>query len=182
MSVCKNLLGNSLDAVALEPVDLDLEKARCPSCKARGRLAYHSAYRRWFIHILDGVITRARIWVKRLKCTSCNRTHALLPEAAIPHSPFSVCFVASLITDWKDHRYRSIERLCEHYGIATTTFYRIRRRFSSCVKIAWGLVAGKDRESKAAHILSGGDVHAADGLLEAFFKKTNTSFCQPRPP
>jgi glutaredoxin len=179
MSICKSLKADDLDVLALTPVNCDLSAAVCPHCKARGSLDAHDSYRRNIIYLKDDAAAEARITIRRLACRSCDKTHALLPEGLVPYSPFSVRFIARVIIDWAKQRFSSIERLCGHYRIAVNTFYRLRRRFLSCVMIALGVTGTKDKAVKVASLLLSDDLTAMDSFLEMFFKLTGRSFCQP---
>jgi len=180
-SACKDLSVGNLDTLALGGSECDLSKARCPSCRSPFLIG-HSSYRRNFTYIKDGIVIDATIDIRRLRCCSCGRTHALLPSAVIPHSPFSVRLVASIIIDYLEHSFSSIEELCVRYGIAVNTFYRIRRRFEHCVRLACGLMPHVVGARQAAGVLAGPCTVAADGLLSGFFRLTGTSFCQGRGP
>jgi hypothetical protein len=105
-----------------------------------------------------------------------------LPSTVVPHSPFSIVFISSLIIDRLDGRFSSIALLCEHYQVAVHTYYRIYKRFSACVRITYGILAGTGSIRGVACKLKKPCQEAADALLCAFFEKTGTSFCQPRGP
>jgi hypothetical protein len=145
-------------------------------------MSAHGSYRRNFTYVKDDTVIDALIDIRRLSCASCGKTHAVLPGAVVPHSPFSVRFIALLIIDWLQQRYPSVEQLCAHYRIVVNTFYRLKERFEHCVRLAYGLVAGKGVQCEVARILAGVNMHASDELLSEFFKLTNTSFCQSRGP
>jgi hypothetical protein len=171
-----------LDEAALVPVKLDGAMARCPVCNAPISTEAFCSYQRNFTYIQDGTVTDSIITVDRLRCASCGSTHALLPEAVVPYSPFSVCLVAHLIIDWLNHDYESIEELAARYRVAINTFYRLKARFVSCVRLAYGMVAHEEEMDGAARILIGKQTAAADGLLCAFFDSVGASFCQAEGP
>jgi glutaredoxin len=184
IKVCKNL-----DAgcdPALTSVRIDLAKASCPHCKATGSLSTHATYKRNYISTdgadAGGGISGAVIEITRLKCPSCKKTHAALPLTVVPYSPFSVSFIAHLLIDHDRRRFFSIEKLCEHYGIAVNTFYRLAERFKSCVALAMGVACGHDALWDIARMLASGATEAADTFLSAFFEMAGLSFCQSRSP
>ena len=86
----------------------DLE---CPCCGYVGRMALWGGYARRLVH-LDGEWTgdpasvEAReevVRVRRVRCPGCLRTHALLWEGVLAHSPFSertllIALLAALLT------------------------------------------------------------------------------------
>jgi transposase len=182
MKVCKMQDGKDLDDLAISPMTYDPTNIACPSCKAKAAMDEHSSYWRHFIYLKDNVVTDIRINIKRLRCSSCGKTHAALPEALIPYLPFSICFVARLIIDWLDKEFSSIEALCKHYQIAINTFYRLRARFERSVLLAYDVLAGRAKIRSTAQILSCRDIQTADELLNGFFILTKRSFCQPYDP
>jgi hypothetical protein len=182
MAICKDSEQGDLDAMALAPPSYDLSRTVCPTCKARASMDVHSSYHRHFTHIKDGDVVDIRIRIIRLRCASCMKTHALLPEAVVARSPFSIPFIASLIRDWLDRVFPSIEGLCAHYGIAINTFYRLKARFERSVRLAYGITSGQGGIRCALTILSGCNIYAADSLLSGYFLLAKRSFCEARGP
>jgi transposase-like protein len=184
IKVCKDL-----DAgydPTLVSVEIDLAKASCPHCKATGSLSTHATYKRNYISAegadVGGGIVESVIEITRLKCPSCKKTHAVLPLTVVPYSPFSVSFIAQVLIDCDRRCFPSIEKLCEHYRIAVSTFYRLAERFKSCVGLAMGAACGKDAMWDTARMLTSGAIKATDAFLSAFFEMTGRSFCQSRSP
>jgi transposase-like protein len=163
---------------ALEPVKINSAKVICPKCKARSSMVPHSMYSRNYVHIEEGRVVSAIIEISRLRCTSCDTTHALLPLTVIPYSVFSIRFIASVIVDWETMRFSSIEALCDYYKIAINTFYRIRERFYSSVRITLGATHRRQDGIALAVVLTGEDYCQSDTILSAFFHATSTSFSQ----
>lgn len=180
--VCKDLNSDSIGDVALSPLSLDYTKVVCPHCKTKSSFVYHGKYCRHYVSISSGKTKDELIVITRLRCISCKTTHGVLPFTAVPRSVFSVRFIAWLILDWQKHTFSSIEKLCEHYSIALHTFYRLRKCFAACVKLALGITGHLAHISHVAHILTGSDVSAANDFLATFFEQTNISFCQGRGP
>lgn len=154
----------------------------CPKCGAVGSMARHAHYMRHFVFLREGKVTDEVIAVTRLRCISCGATHALLPLAAVPYSVFSIRFIAMMLLDSLDHTFPSIEVLCAHYKIAINTFYRIRRRFESCVRIARGITAKKDCVYEMARKMLENAMTDLDFVLSSFFDACGMSFCQSRSP
>lgn len=67
-------------------------EAECPCCGALGFFTDHATYTRYFSNTI-GVLT-----IKRVRCTKCKHTHALLPEIIIPYRYFSSPFILKLFT------------------------------------------------------------------------------------
>jgi hypothetical protein len=182
LRICKDLSVADVDMAALRVLDVDAARLSCPTCKAVGQMIRHEDYERHFVFMDGDVVTDKLITVRRVRCESCGATHALLPLAVIPYKPFSIRLIARIITDALEHAHPSIEALCEHYGIAVNTFYRMRTCFESCVRIARGIVAGKDTMREMAREMLEGDASKLDCILAAFLDDTGMSFCQSRSP
>jgi len=183
VQACKALTsGKDMKDPALGPIRPGLPKTCCPRCKSSFMIRKNGSYRRHYVSIVEGAVVSTVIRIALVHCKSCSSSHALLPLTVIPRSPFSLIFIAHLITDKLDGRFASIALLCEHYGIAVNTYYRIYERFASCVKIACGIMAGTTSMRDVARILLLPCNEAAGELLCSFFENTNTSFCQPRAP
>jgi len=63
----------------------------CPKCGARHSLIRHCTYQRHICYI-EGVsiaVLEKKITILRLLCTSCDSTHAILPNDIIPYKTFS---------------------------------------------------------------------------------------------
>jgi hypothetical protein len=182
LRICKDFDDDDIDRAALRAPDVDAARLRCSRCGAVGQMTGHGSYGRHFVFLDGDVMTDELITVTRVRCDSCRATHALLPLAAIPYRPFSIRLVARLIFEWLECLFPSIEALCEHYGIDVNTFYRYRRHYESCVRIARGMLYGKDRVRAVAHEMCRGDASRLDCILAAFFDETGMSFCQSRGP
>lgn len=73
---------------------LDLSLTRC-SCGAVGSFVYHSDYKRHVI--IDDTTDAILLTIHRMKCMSCNRTHAILPIFIIPYRIFSMPIINKII-------------------------------------------------------------------------------------
>ena len=70
-----------------------------------------------------------RVTISCVECSSCGRSHALLPSVIIPYSSYSIQFVVSLLFHHYKKTYKSVAALCLHFEIAVSTFYRIYHCF-----------------------------------------------------
>ena len=61
---------------------LPLKEMRCSRCGCVGRLTRHACYTRAVKN--DGCLVS--LTIKRLKCSNCKRTHAVLPSYIVPYS------------------------------------------------------------------------------------------------
>jgi len=152
-----------------------------PDCPSTGRYTSAGSYTRSLICYSDEKIENHTICVKRLECSSCGHTHALLPSVVIPYSPFSFHFVISLLYDYITHKHGTVMSLCLHYDISVSTLYRIRRRFLDDKKLMLGIM--EDAITSANAFLCGFlscRVQEADQRLMAYFQAVGTSFLQGR--
>ena len=72
----------------------------CPGCKAIGKFNMHGSYSRHVIFFDDNKTKHKRIEIKRIKCISCKRTHAVMPGDIIPYkmlSLFVLIFILVLV-------------------------------------------------------------------------------------
>ena len=181
--VCKYEGEVSVDLLALEPVPLNLSKAVCLICGAKGVMArWQDCYERNFTWEDGGEVINRLISIDCLYCRSCKHSHALLPLAVTPYLSYSVTFIAKLILDWLERRWLVIEALCEHYKISVKTFWRLRRRFSVCAVLAYGLTSPKRGMKAAASVITSEDIDGIDALLSGFFDSAGRAFCQYCPP
>lgn len=65
------------------------------SCNKKGCLIRHGCYNRTIITSED----KFSIDVLRVKCTSCGKTHAVLPHLIVPYSNLSLDYILSIIRD-----------------------------------------------------------------------------------
>lgn len=61
---------------------LPLEQMCCSRCGCIGQLSPHAYYRR----AVKKAGSQLSLTVKRLKCSNCKRTHAVVPSYIIPYS------------------------------------------------------------------------------------------------
>jgi len=185
--LCKRALGDgvharSADQAALEPIEPDILKTRCPKCKAKGAMVLHGWYLRHFIYHSEGKTRDSIITVIRLMCTSCNTTHAVLPLAAIPYLSYSICFIAALLADWLSGSWPSIDAISAEYGISAKTFIRLRSRFMASVEMAVGKTASKGHTLEYAAIMANPSLVLLAKLLGDFIALTGRMFCEGVPP
>ena len=86
--------------------DLTSRQLACPSCTA-GRLAPWAYARARVVSLLDG--RRARVTPRRARCTTCRRTHVLLPSWCVPRRGHGVEVVATALAGrLRGHGHRGI--------------------------------------------------------------------------
>ena len=105
---------------------------KCPYCSAPcGSFHKDGSYERDFITYYRGSVHYHKVTISCVECNSCGHSHALLPSFMIPYSSYSAQFLISLIFDYYTKKYKTVALLCQNYGIAITTFYRIYNCFLS---------------------------------------------------
>ena len=151
-------------------------KEACPCCGASGKCSEHGSYRRTVMDFVsDGVCSR-RIWVTRVRCSSCGHTHAILFDPVIPYMRYSLLFVLRVLYA-RFCQGHSLSSIYDSFGVCARTFYRWAKIFE-CHCSEW---LGRLRMAECG---AGG---ALGALLErnpyadfaaAFFRRTNLSFLQ----
>lgn len=103
----------------------------CPSCAAlHPDWVYFESYERHLVACEHGVCVDYTVTVTRYQCGACNHTHALIPEIAIPYSPYSILFILHVM---RGHfiSHLTIDAICRKYLVSTNTFYRWKALFLS---------------------------------------------------
>lgn len=92
---------------------------------------------------------------------------------------FSFQFTISIIHDYLMHKFPSVEAMCEHYGVAISTFYRIFKNFNEHKKLWLGLLMDSLNSflSFVEHILNSNFLEIEQFIL-SFFNRTALSFFQ----
>ena len=68
----------------------DFEATRCPNCPSIGRLNLHGSYWRHVLYFSDHGLNYDFIEIKRIRCISCETTHAVMPGDIIPYKLLSL--------------------------------------------------------------------------------------------
>ena len=79
---------------SLMPDLSDVSYDECPFCHARKKLVKFGYYHRNISCIIDDVIENYYVSVHRVKCNSCNHTHALLPNFLVPYKIMALSSIA----------------------------------------------------------------------------------------
>jgi hypothetical protein len=180
---CKRLGKDGDDAdtfkdPALAGTTLDCDAFICPCCKAKGKAKGHGSYERNYVYLKGGGYACVLITIARVRCTSCDTTHAILPLTVVPNSVFSIMFIAAVVKEHLEHAFLSMEALAGHYQISLSTLKRLIRRFSAAARVAFGILEGSGRMLWAAATLASDTLEAIDSFLESFFSLRGRSFCQ----
>ena len=82
---------------SLMPDITDIDKNICPCCHAKKKLIKYGTYERNFSILLDNNIENYRVSIQRVICTSCNHTHALLPNFIVPYKIMAIFSIAQIV-------------------------------------------------------------------------------------
>lgn len=99
-----------------------LDQVRCPKCGAIGCFTPCKCYQRMMITTSSGRRSNTRPVVPHVRCSSCGRTHALIPENLIPYGSYSLRFVFTVLLSYL-HRHGSVSEFCDHWQISISTLY-----------------------------------------------------------
>jgi hypothetical protein len=106
------------------------EKQRCPHCKSNGNCIQHASYERSLVSFEGGRVVYRRLLVLRVICTSCQHTHAILPDAIIPYGSYSLSFILQLMKKYY-FQHLTVEKPCDQFCISISTFYRLKHIYLS---------------------------------------------------
>ena len=157
----------------------NVEALVCPFCGAKHGLSKFTSYKRHLVTYDNNTAQDNIITIPRYICSSCGHTHALLPSVIIPYMSFSIKFTVSLIHDYLIHKFQSIETMCEHYGIAIATFYRILKKFKEHKQLWLGLLNDKHTSNLifAKHLINSTFIDIEIFIIN-FLNRTSLSFLQ----
>lgn len=153
-------------------------KLSCPNCGAKHPVwSYHDSYERYLISYENNSIVTDIIDITRIRCSSCNGTHAILPEIIIPFSSYSLLFVLSVLKDYYMPG-NTVASLCKKYKISTSTLYEWKRLFLTHKQLWFGVIENLYQES-LAFLSSLPNDHTSNQLYD-FYSSNNISFLQGR--
>jgi|BioPla2DNA2_1021312.scaffolds.fasta_scaffold27112_1 hypothetical protein len=149
----------------------------CPTCGAKHSLFRHAKYERYIATIYQGEVSSKKLEVLRLKCSSCDKTHAILPADTIPYCIYSYsCILTILLEHFIDKK--SILDLAGKFNISFQIIYLFISRFKEflkeCIYVLRLLYFFKDNEKPSFHdaltAISNGSIK--NQFLKIFFSKT----------
>jgi len=95
----------------------------CPACGAKHSCSSHGSYERCMITIVGQTRKEVTVSINRVICSSCRKTHALLPDFLIPFASYSLKFVLHVLKAYLC-RTGTVARLCESFAISISTLYK----------------------------------------------------------
>jgi transposase-like protein len=150
----------------------------CPKCRATGKLSEYGDYSRNLTSYEDNHIIDNEIRPLRFLCSSCNTTHALLPDNIIPYSPYSLLFMLSALIAYYE-RTGTVADVCNQFKIAVSTIYEWIERISLYKDLMLGALFSRKRREHSFML----DLFNSNGLseiLRGFYRKYGFSFMQNR--
>ena len=105
---------------ALMPDITDIDRNVCPCCHAKNKLIKYGTYERNLSILLDNEVENYRIYIQRVICTSCNHTHALLPNFIVPYKIMAIFSIAQIV---KRATISSVYKLAETINLSVKIIY-----------------------------------------------------------
>mgnify|MGYP000323130372 CR=1 FL=1 len=105
----------------------------CPKCGTKHALYRHGTYVRNISYYKNKCIVNEKLKVLRLKCASCNSTHAILPKDIIPYCIYTYsCIMKILYEHFNDKK--SVLSIAFSYGISFQLIYLFIKLFNIFLK------------------------------------------------
>lgn len=139
--------------------------AVCPHCGAKGCLSGFAHYDRYLIEMQDHHPVAHEIQIQRYQCSSCGHTHALLSSGLVPYRSYSLRFILLALREYFLHS-RTVEQICDHFGISASTLYRWRQLFKQ-QKCLW-LGVLEDLAEQSVQFLEELDIKMLGEFQKAF--------------
>ena len=105
---------------SLMPDITDIDRNVCPCCHAKGKLIKYGTYERNISILIDNDIENYRVSIQRVICTSCNHTHALLPNFIVPYKIMAIFSIAQIV---KRASISSAYKLAETINLSVQMIY-----------------------------------------------------------
>ena len=153
--------------------DIKVSKFTCPCCNASGQCEYISPYKRTMISAADDTPKVQYLSIKRVRCNSCNHTHAILPDILIPYGSYSIRFILIILTKYL-HRKTSVAAFCNMWHIAVSTLYSWIHLFIDHYS---AFVSALDRISSISE-KAVTSVEGHDTFIDDFFQRFRFHFLQ----
>ena len=95
----------------------------CPKCSSKfPGWTRHDHYHRYIISFENGKSRAYDVATERYKCSSCDHTHAVIPEFLVPYRSYSLFFILYVMKEYFT-KSLTVVKMCEKYSIAISTFY-----------------------------------------------------------
>lgn len=148
----------------------------CPVCGAKHPCwSMFDSYERDLISYEKGSYVVYRISISRIKCSSCGKPHAVLPEIIVPYKSYSLIFILKVLRGYYLSRL-TVQALCDKYTIAVSTLYAWKRLFQFHKRLWLGIL--EDALTKPLVFLSALPSTTTSNDLVLFFQGHAHSFLQ----
>ena len=152
-----------------------LHSAHCPKCKAKGHLSFHDNYGRNLVTYENEHVQENHIIIRRVYCSSCDKTSAILPDIIVPHKSYSILFILYVMKVYF-FKTMTVAALCSHFGISVATLYAWKKQYLSHKKLDLGKLE-KYLFKQDPHLSEPITIFRSD-FLHDFFQRFGFSFLQ----
>ena len=76
----------------------------CPHCGSKGNCVPFAYYDRHLVDFIHGHVCDTPIRVLRVQCSSCQHTHAILPDVIVPYASYSLFFILRVLPILSSHK------------------------------------------------------------------------------
>ena len=105
----------------------------CPSCGSKHSFSRHGTYERNISTCVNNRILNEKVKILRLKCSSCNRTHAILPNDIIPFCIYSYSCIMHILSEHFINK-KSVLSISKFYCISFQLIYFFISRLITFLK------------------------------------------------
>lgn len=95
----------------------------CPYCGSKGNCVSFAYYDRHLVDFIHGQVCNTHIRVLRVQCSSCQHTHAILPDVIVPYASYSLFLILRVLGEYFMHRL-TIEAVCFKFAISHSLLYK----------------------------------------------------------
>lgn len=147
----------------------------CPNCRTKGRLSFYPSYERNLVGYGNGSVQENRVTIRRVYCSSCETTSAILPDIIVPYKTYSLLFILHVLKAYF-FRKGSVPALCAHFGIAAATLYAWKMRYLTHKVLHLGVLE-KYFHTEDPHLSEPASIFFS-GFLSTFSHRFGFSFLQ----
>jgi len=110
----------------------------CPTCGAKHSFTRHASYKRNIILLSEDTLVDKKLKILRLKCSSCNKTHAILPNDIVPYCIYSYSIMIKILYQHLIDK-ESVLSLSNKYSISFQLIYffisKLHSFFNECMHV-----------------------------------------------
>jgi len=152
----------------------------CPLCGAKHAcISTGDAYERYLISYENQQVVVRTLSISMILCTSCKKSHAVLPAVIVPFATYSLFFILRVLADYfSPSKSFTIQSLCDKYQVAISTLYRWISLFKTHKKLWLGILDDLTVSSYTFIENIFNDSFSLFQLLSSFFSQTGKSFLQ----